>query len=63
MPPDIKEKVFEPLFSTKGFGVGLGMVVVKNIVDQHHGEINIESKEGVGTTVTLRLPTILSGER
>ncbi len=56
MSGDIKEKVFEPLYSTKGFGVGLGMVVVKNIVEQHHGEINIESKEGQGTTVTLRLP-------
>lgn len=56
MSEDIKEKVFEPLYSTKGFGVGLGMVVVKNIVEQHHGEINIESKEGQGTTVTLRLP-------
>jgi len=63
MTSDIKEKVFEPLFSTKGFGVGLGMVVVKNIVDQHHGEINIESKEGEGTTVTLRLPINFSGER
>jgi PAS domain S-box-containing protein len=58
MTSDTKEKVFEPLFSTKGFGVGLGMAVVKNIVDQHHGEINIESKEGEGTTVTLRLPLI-----
>ncbi len=56
MSEDIKEKVFEPVYSTKGFGVGLGMVVVKNIVEQHHGEINIESKEGQGTTVTLRLP-------
>ncbi|MDG5468706.1 ATP-binding protein [Deltaproteobacteria bacterium IMCC39524] len=56
MSEDIKEKVFEPLYSTKGFGVGLGMVVVKNIVEQHHGEIYIESKEGKGTTVTLRLP-------
>ncbi len=63
MTSDIKEKVFEPLFSTKGFGVGLGMVVVKNIVDQHHGEIYIESKEGEGTTVTLRLPINFSGER
>jgi PAS domain S-box-containing protein len=63
MTSDIKEKVFEPLFSTKGFGVGLGMVIVKNIVDQHHGEINIESKEGEGTTVTLRLPINFSGER
>lgn len=61
MSDDIKEKVFEPLYSTKGFGVGLGMVVVKNIVEQHHGEINIESKEGKGTTVTLRLPISFSG--
>jgi signal transduction histidine kinase len=38
-------------------------VVVKNIVDQHHGEINIESKEGEGTTVTLRLSINFSGER
>ncbi|MCK4507721.1 MAG: transporter substrate-binding domain-containing protein, partial [Desulfuromonadales bacterium] len=63
MTSDIKEKMFEPLFSTKGFGVGLGMVIVKNIVDQHHGEINIQSKEGEGTTVTLRLPINFSGER
>ncbi len=63
MTSDIKDKVFEPLFSTKGFGVGLGMVIVKNIVDQHHGEINIESKEGEGTTVTLRLPINFPWER
>ena len=63
MTSETKEKVFEPLFSTKGFGVGLGMVIVKNIVDQHHGEINIESKEGEGTTVTLRLPINFSGKR
>ena len=63
MSDDIKEKVFEPLFSTKGFGVGLGMVVVKNIVEQHHGEITIESKKEEGTTVTLRLPVNLPEER
>jgi PAS domain S-box-containing protein len=63
MSDDIKAKVFEPLFSTKGFGVGLGMVVVKNIVEQHHGEITIESKKGEGTTVTLRLPTSIPEER
>ena len=56
MSEDTKEKVFEPLFSTKGFGVGLGMVVVKNIVEQHQGNITIESKMGEGTTITLRLP-------
>jgi len=56
MSDDIKEKVFEPLYSTKGFGVGLGMVIVKNIIEQHHGEISIESTRGEGTTVSLRLP-------
>ena len=56
MSEEVKEKVFEPLFSTKGFGVGLGMVIVKNIIDQHQGEINIESKVGSGTTITLILP-------
>jgi len=60
MSSETQEMVFKPLFSTKGFGVGLGMVIVKNIVDQHRGKINIESKEGEGTTVTLSLPINIS---
>jgi signal transduction histidine kinase len=60
MSKETQKRVFEPLFSTKGFGVGLGMVVVKNIVEQHRGEINVESKEGGGTTITLCLPDNLT---
>lgn len=60
MSKETQKRVFEPLFSTKGFGVGLGMVVVKNIVEQHRGEINVESKEGEGTTITLCLPVNLT---
>ncbi|MDH5547719.1 MAG: transporter substrate-binding protein [Gammaproteobacteria bacterium] len=56
IPESILEKVFEPLFSTKGFGVGLGMSAVKQIMEQHGGGISIQSKEGEGTTVELWLP-------
>ncbi len=53
---DVLPKIFEPLFSTKGFGVGLGMSVVKQIVEQHGGNIAVESEIGEGTTITLWLP-------
>jgi len=48
--------VFEPLYSTKGFGVGLGMPTVKQIIEQHGGKINIQTKTNCGTTVVLSLP-------
>ena len=56
MSEDVLNKVFEPLFSTKGFGVGLGMPTIKQIMQQHDGDIDIESEEGKGTTMTLWLP-------
>ena len=59
---NIREKIFEPMFSTKGFGVGLGMPTVRHIMQQHGGDVGVESKEGKGTTVTLWLP-IAAGRR
>ncbi|KPJ57087.1 MAG: hypothetical protein AMS16_01605, partial [Planctomycetes bacterium DG_58] len=56
IPPDELEKVFEPLYSTKTFGVGLGLPIVKQIVEQHEGGLEIESQPGQGTAVTLWLP-------
>jgi PAS domain S-box-containing protein len=56
--PDVLPHIFEPLYSTKGFGVGLGLPIVKEIVQQHHGDIEITSEAGQGAQVTLRLPVL-----
>lgn len=56
MPPDVVDKVFVPFYTTKIGGTGLGMVFVRQIVDEHRGVITLESKVGRGTTVTIRLP-------
>lgn len=53
---EIMERLFEPLFSTKSFGVGLGLSIVKSIMEQHGGGIEISSQVSKGTTVTLWLP-------
>ena len=57
IPGDVLPKVFEPLFSTKSFGTGLGLPTVKQIVEQHGGAIAIASTLSAGTRVTLRLPS------
>ncbi len=58
IPEEIMGKIFEPLFSTKSFGIGLGMPIIKNIMEEHHGGFEIKSKVGQGTTVTLSLPIL-----
>ena len=62
MPDEVKEKIFDPLFSTKDFGIGLGLVIVINLVKQHRGKLFVESQPGEGTTVTLRLPVTFNGQ-
>jgi signal transduction histidine kinase len=60
MPPEVLTKIFEPYFTTKVGGTGLGMVFVRQIIDEHRGTINLESEVGQGTTVTIRLPVRFS---
>jgi signal transduction histidine kinase len=56
MSPEVLAKIFEPYFTTKVGGTGLGMVFVRQIIDEHRGTINLESEVGQGTTVTIKLP-------
>jgi two-component system, cell cycle sensor histidine kinase and response regulator CckA len=54
---ETRARVFEPFFSTKADGTGLGLAVVHAIVQRHKGCVDIESRPGVGTTVRVLLPT------
>ncbi len=58
IPSELQRRVFEPFFSTKGEGkgTGLGLSIVKNIVQQHRGEIRVESALGEGTRFEILLP-------
>ncbi|HZU85265.1 MAG TPA: ATP-binding protein [Polyangiaceae bacterium] len=49
-------QVFDPFFTTKEAGTGLGLSIVRKIVDQHRGEVRIESERGAGTRATVLLP-------
>jgi signal transduction histidine kinase len=50
------EFIFNPFFSTKTHGTGMGLAMVERIVNEHMGRIEVESKMGVGTTIRLILP-------
>jgi signal transduction histidine kinase len=56
IPADILPRVFEPLFSTRGFGTGLGLATAKQIVEHHKGEIAIGCGPEGGARVSIRLP-------
>lgn len=57
IPLEEKDRIFKPNFTTKKHGTGLGLPVVKNILEKHNGMIDVESKKGEGTTFTVKLPT------
>lgn len=56
IPAEFVDKVFEPYFTTKRSGTGLGLATVKKVVEEHHGHISIASEPDKGTTVTILMP-------
>jgi signal transduction histidine kinase len=62
MSDELKRRIFDPFFTTKdvGSGSGLGLSITRGIIEKHHGQIEIESNKGKGTTMKLILPRTIS---
>jgi signal transduction histidine kinase len=56
IPKNVLPNIFDPFFSTKSEGTGLGLFVSQNIVQEHGGRIEVEGEEGEGSTFIVRLP-------
>jgi signal transduction histidine kinase len=61
IPASEREKIFQPFYTTKPGGVGLGLSLTHQIIRAHGGEIEVSSEEGKGTTVSIVLPGVSSG--
>ena len=62
IPPEIRERIFEPGFTTKGgsrMGMGLGLIITRQIVDRHGGKLSVESEPGQGAKFSVQLPMSL----
>ncbi len=56
IPDDIADKIFEPYFTTRDFGSGLGLTLTYKIIKEHAGDVEVSSKPGVGTTLRVSIP-------
>ena len=63
IPPGVKNRIFDPFFTTKSEGTGLGLSVSNSIIQDHNGQITLESKEGQGTTFCIVLPAVNEEEQ
>ena len=58
MDEQTTKNLFNPFFTTKDKGVGLGMALTRKIIEDHRGTIEVMSEKGIGTTFVLRLPVV-----
>jgi signal transduction histidine kinase len=58
MPKEVMENLWKPLQTTKAKGMGMGLAIVKRIVDAHGGKVSLENRTGEGTTISIQLPII-----
>jgi signal transduction histidine kinase len=63
MPPETLDRLFEPLFTTKAKGIGLGLAISKHLIEANGGTISVESQEGEGTTFTISIPAVTDADR
>ena len=61
--PDVQPRIFDPYFSTKKAGTGLGLPLVRRVAEEHGGAVTVQSEVGKGTQFTLRLPARPPGEQ
>lgn len=61
IPGEIQKKIFNPFFTTHETGTGLGLAIVQSIIDSHNGDIELQSQEGEGTVMIIRLPLFQPG--
>jgi signal transduction histidine kinase len=64
MSEDLRSHIFDPFYTTKeiGRGTGLGLVVVKQVVREHGGEIEVKSTVGSGATFRISFPAFVAGD-
>lgn len=56
MAADVQKRIFEPYFTTREFGSGIGLTIVYKIIKEHRGDISVRSREGVGSSFQLSFP-------
>jgi signal transduction histidine kinase len=56
--PDQLSQIFQPFYTTKAHGIGLGLPITRRLIEDHRGSLHVESQLGYGTTITIHLPVL-----